>query len=96
MNRNFNKPFFAAVTASIILLGQAHAQVISTTPSGGTTPGVGPKFGDTGITQSYLSVYGPANIVNLAVPEPTTTGVAVGVGLISMALVRAGLRNKRS
>ena len=97
MNRIFNRTLITALAASCALLGQVHAQVISTTPAGGTAPGGGsPKFGDTGITQSYLAVYGPANIINLSVPEPSTTGLAVGAGLISMALVRFSVRNKKS
>ncbi len=95
MNRILNKAVIATFVASFALLGHCGAQVISTSPLIGTGPGSGsPKFGDTGITQSYLAVYGPANIINLSVPEPTTTGLAVGVGLVSLALVRLGRRAK--
>ena len=89
MNQIFNKAGIVALVTSFALVGHVHAQVVSTAPGGGS-----PKFGDTGITQSYLAVYGPANIVNLSVPEPTTTGLAVGVGLISMGLVRRCVRIK--
>lgn len=93
MNQIFNKAGIAVLVASYALSGHVHAQVFRTTPAGGSAPGgSSSKFGDTGITQSYLAVYGPANIINLSVPEPATTGMAIGAGLISVALLRRGIR----
>lgn len=89
---SFVKRHVIGAAAIVLIATQAHAQLISTNPTY-------PKFDDTGTSQSFENSTIPRNIVGLTgpvpiVPEPATTGVAIGAALGILAVTRRFWRRR--